>query len=164
MLPLEERLDDLVFGLDRGRNQHLFQFGVLGRCIEQQAELAIESLLARQRIDSVENLAELIEELIRDHPFGFLARRCRSGNVRDLCPFDRLHLSVEILQRISDDLVDDLLNRFPVLGRVVLEDPGNGVGERGRAAQNICGPVRFQAAPPRTGEQVESGLRAIWFA
>lgn len=165
VLPLEERVDDGVLGLDRGRNHDLFQLGILGRRIKQQTELSVQRLFTWQRLDGVEHVGELIKEFLRHHPLGLAAGvACRAGNVLDVGPVDRLHLAGKVLERIKDDAVDYRLDRGLVLGRVILKDARDGVGERRRAPNHLADAVRLQAAPSRPHQQVEAGLGVVGLA
>ena len=107
----------------------LLDGGVFRGGIEEHAEVAVETFLARQRRDGVQHRAELIEELLRHDPRRFAAAGLRPGNRRRLGPVDGLHLAVEDLERIGHDLVDEWLNGFAVFRRVVHENAGNGVGQ-----------------------------------
>ena len=90
---------------------------VLGGGVEQHAELTVKRFLARQRRHRVEHRAELVEELFRHDPCRLAAALgFRTGDRRRLAPVLGLHLPVEVLQRIGDDLVDDRLDRLAVLG------------------------------------------------
>src|SRR5689334_3101848 len=104
VLPLVERIDDAMLGLGGELQQRLLDRGIGSRGGEQGAELAIERFLAGQRRHDVEHGAELVEELLRQHPLGLAAAsRLGARDRRRLGPVLGLHFAVEVLQRIGDD-------------------------------------------------------------
>ena len=126
-----------MLGLDRRLHERFLDRGVLGRGVEQHAELTVERFLAGQWRYRVEHRAELVEELLGHDPFRLAAALgLRPGDRRRLRPVLGLHLFVEVLERVEDDLVDRGLNGLAVLRRVFHEDAGNGVGQRGGAADD----------------------------
>ena len=137
MLPLEKRTNDIPLGLGGGLDQRSFYRRVVGGRGEQHTELTVKRLLTGQRRHRLQHHGELIEELFRHNPGGFAAPfGLRTGDRRRLAPVLALHLAVEVLQRIGDDLVDYRLDRRPVRGGVVHEHAWYGVGQRVRAADN----------------------------
>jgi hypothetical protein len=134
--------------------------------LEQRAKLSVHGLFARKGRDRVEHATELVEKLLRHDPLRL------TGATRWLWPRDRrrvgpvlrLRLAVEARERIGDDLIEDGLNRRFVFGRIVLENAGNGVGERRRAPEDGLDSGRFLALPVRTDQEVEAGLCPVGFA
>src|SRR5690606_24806144 len=108
---------------------------------------------------------ELIEELFRHYPFGFSTTiGGRPRNVRQLAPIHCPHFSVELFQRVDDDLVYYRLYGFAVLGSIVHEDARDDVGERRRRVYNALYALGRFAFPAWSYNEIVAGFRAVGFA